>query len=199
MRLRRTVITILAGVTAIAGPAAAMELATPSRPTVAPAAKAPAPPPPTGAAKPATTVPVPTTAVRKEQPPPTPVPTTAVRKEPPPPKPVPPVETTVKPVVVEPVKQTLRFACAAGRPDGSPAVRCEWGAAAGAARYVLYRKSGDGTEPQRIWSGTDLSAVDKAVVEGATYGYAVKALDGSDKVIGFGGVAMVSCCPTGEG
>ncbi|HET7487050.1 MAG TPA: hypothetical protein VFJ85_03920 [Acidimicrobiales bacterium] len=178
MRPRSIVITIVAGVTAIAGPAAAMEFVAPPRPHVTHAAEEPAPS--TTVAPPATTAPA-----REHREPVTTLPA--------PPPPAPTTTTTVA-TPAEPAPQVLKMACAAGHPDGLPAVRCEWSAAAGAARYLLVRKAGDGTEPQPIWSGRDLNHVDRAVVDGTGYGYAVKALDAAGRVVGGGGPVSVRCC-----
>jgi fibronectin type 3 domain-containing protein len=208
MRVRSIVITLLAGLSAVTVPAAAMEAAKPPRPklapkpalaakppTTAPAPLAPAPPAvpvapagtavstlpaaPASEAAPPAVAPAPPGKVGPAV---TPV-TKAIAR---------PLETTAtKPVEYE--KQTLRLACTAGRPDGVPAVRCEWSPTPGAVRYDLYRKAADGTL-ERLASGDATVFVDRTVVEGTGYGYGVKALDGAGRVVGMGGFVFVRCC-----
>jgi fibronectin type 3 domain-containing protein len=86
--------------------------------------------------------------------------------------------------------------CIAGVRDGVPAVKCEWSKAAGAVRYDLYRQTGDAA-PEKLWSGTDTTFVDHTVALETAYGYGVKAIDGAGRVIGFGGIVAVRCCPSG--
>lgn len=201
MRVRSFVITALAGLSAVAVPAAAMEVVAPPRPKVAarPAADKPAPPVDKPAIAPAAKPSIP---VEK----PAPVadrPAAAVAPAVETPKPTAPV-TTVKPVeptvVKDPMripldKQELKIECIAGRPDGAPAVKCRWTAAEGARHYVLFRKVADtATEPEPIFRGSDTWFVDRTVVEGTGYGYAVKALNADGQVIGRGGIAWVRCC-----
>ncbi len=201
MRVRSFVVTVLAGVSAVAVPAAAMEVARPPRPKLAeakapdrpaavpkvvPALPAPAPmaaPPAAAPAKVAPAAPAPAPAPKP------PAPTVKPAE----PAPAPAVKPAVAPVAE---KQTLRMGCIAGVRDGVPAVKCEWSTAAGASHYVLFRKAAD-TTPERIWAGTDTGFVDRSVTEGTAYGYAVKAIDGAGRVIGFGGVVAVRCCPSG--
>ena len=203
MRVRSFVITALAGFSAVAVPAAAMEVVAPARPKVAakaaPAVDKPArpvdKPAVAPAAKPAAPVEKPAPAAAKpppvapavETPKPTAAPVTTVK---------PAVEpTNVKdPLRIPPEKQELKLECVAGRPDGAPAVKCRWTAALGAHHYVLYRKAADAAEPTPIWRGADTWFIDRSVVEGTGYGYAVKAINADGHVIGAGGIAWVRCC-----
>lgn len=201
MRVRNFVITALAGISAVAVPAAAMEVVAPSRPKVAakPAADQaarPADKPLTAptTAKPSVPVEKPTPAV--DQPAPTVAPAVETPKPPPAPTVKPTVPTVVKePVRITPDKQELKIECVAGRPDGAPAVKCRWTAAEGAHHYVLYRKAADAaTEPEPIHRGPDTWFLDRTVVDGTGYGYAVKAINADGQVVGRGGIAWVRCC-----
>ena len=202
MRSRSFVVTVLAGISAVAVPAAAIEMVTPPRPrlTLQEAPPAPPTPPPAPTLAPTTAAPVPAATTlpapkAKVEPaegagpagdlpaPAAPEPATVIAPKPTvAPKPVPVVD-----------KQLLRLACAAGRPDGVPKVRCEWSTTSAAVRYDLYRKTADVT-PERVYSGPDTAFVDTAVAEGAGYGYGVKAIDAAGRVVGMGGFVGVRCC-----
>lgn len=198
MRVRTLALTVLTGISAVAVPAAAMEVAAPARPKVAatpaPAAVTQAPP----AAKPTTVPPTRVAAAPAAGTPvaapvaSTPGPTVAPAPAAPPATERPAVK---EPVRVPPDKQELTLQCVAGRPDGAPAVKCRWSAAVGAHHYLLLRKTAGATaEPEPLHRGPDTWFVDRTVVEGTGYGYAVKAIDANGRIIGRGGIAWVRCC-----
>ncbi|MGH9179256.1 MAG: fibronectin type III domain-containing protein [Acidimicrobiales bacterium] len=193
MSTRSIVITVLAGVSAMAIPAAAMEVAQPARPRVVKAGAAgPAP-----SARPAkfTGTVAPKVEVAAPAAAPAPPATEA-------PKPV--VATALKPVTTTAPKpdeavrklplppQPVRLVCEPGLPDGAPAVRCTWSPLDGAVHYVLFRLTGDVKE--RISTGTDTSFVDRSVARGMVYAYGVKALDAGGQIIGVSDVVRLYCC-----
>jgi hypothetical protein len=201
MGTRSIVITVIAGVSAIAIPAAAMEVAQPPRPRVVKAAMARAkvtlPPP----AKPApAAAPTVEAAAPAAAPPVTEAPKPPVTEVPKPPvtvAPKPVITAAPKPVDAAhklplPEPQPVRLACEAGLPDGGPAVRCKWSPLDGASHYVLFRMAGDVKE--RIFTGTDTTFVDQNVVKGMAYAYGVKALNGAGQIVGVSDIVRLYCC-----
>ena len=61
-------------------------------------------------------------------------------------------------------------------------VKIEWKAVTGAAKYYVYRKSGDG-DFLKIATETGTSYVDKTVVNNETHTFRIKAVDSSDEVM----------------
>jgi RNA polymerase sigma factor (sigma-70 family) len=117
-------------------------------------------------------------------------PTTAVTE------PAPPATTTSTTVATPIAKLDLR--CEAGTDELSAFVTCTWAATTDPAfaGWRLHRAAGSDVK-RLVWSSDDGSVrtwVDRDVVAGSTYQYAVEAVTATGRTIAKGGVVSVACC-----
>lgn len=83
--------------------------------------------------------------------------------------------------------------------ESSPTVACTWAGAPdpAVAGWRVHRAAGDGAK-RVVWTSADRSArafVDRDVLPGTTYRYAVEGFADDRRVVARSGIVTVSCCP----
>jgi hypothetical protein len=186
-----TVSVTTGGTTSTPAPSSTIAPTTTTAPDATPTSvAATVPPPPAAVASTTTSVPArPRPSTTTTAPVPA-APTTAVTE------PAPPVTTTSTTVATPIAKLDLR--CEPGADELSAFVTCSWGATTDPAfaGWRLHRAAGADVK-RLVWSSGDVSVrtwVDRDVVAGTTYQYAVEAVNATGRTIAKGGIVSVACC-----
>lgn len=112
---------------------------------------------------------------------------------------VPPTVDVVTTTTTVAAVARLGLRCEVHWRESSPTVTCTWSGAPdqGAAGWRVHRALGDGAK-RVVWTSADRSArsfVDRDVLPGTTYRYAVEGFAEDRRIVAKSGIVTVFCCP----